>query len=114
MSGTAGVHGELGTLYLLHFDPPLCHARHYLGWARDLEPRLAAHRAGRGSALTAAVIAAGGGRIEFARTWEAVARHFERQLKNRHEAPRLCPLCVAARLTGGRGLLRPTPGEIAA
>ena len=113
MSAPAGARGELGTLYLLHFDPPLCHARHYLGWAPDLEPRLAAHRAGRGSPLTAAVIAAGG-RIELARTWEGVDRHFERALKNRHETPRLCPLCVAAGYTGGRGLLRPTPGEMAA
>ena len=102
-----------GTVYLLHFDPPLCHARHYLGWARELVPRLAAHRAGRGSPLIVAVIAAGG-RIELARTWEAVDRHFERALKNRHETPRLCPLCVAAGLTGGRGLLAPRPGEMAA
>ena len=113
MSAPAGVHGELGTLYLLHFDPPLCHARHYLGWARDLEPRLAAHRAGRGSPLIAAVIAAGG-RIELARAWDAVDRHFERALKDRHETPRLCPICVAAGYTNGRGLLAPRPDERAA
>jgi hypothetical protein len=105
-------HGQLGTLYLLHFDPPLAHARHYLGWARELQPRLAAHRTGSGSPLIAAVVAAGS-QIELARTWEPVDRHFERALKNRHETPRLCPLCVAAGYTNGRGLLTPAPPELA-
>ena len=113
MSASARVHGKLGTLYLLHFEPPLSHARYYLGWARELEPRLAAHSAGRGSPLIVAVVAAGG-RIELARTWEAVDRHFERALKRRHETPRLCPLCVAAGHTNGRGLLTPTPPEAVA
>ena len=25
-----------GTVYQLHLDPPLGHARHYTGWTRDL------------------------------------------------------------------------------
>ena len=109
MTATAG---QRGTVYLLHLDPSLCHARHYLGWARALEARLAEHRAGRGSPLIAAV--ASGSRIELARSWTGVDRYFERQLKNRHEAPRLCPICVAAGLTGGRGVLAaPAPAPAA-
>jgi hypothetical protein len=34
-----------GTVYLLHFDRPYRHARHYLGWAEDLDNRLAEHAA---------------------------------------------------------------------
>ena len=94
----------LGHIYLLHFDPPLAHARHYLGWTQDLEQRIATHRAGQGSPLVAAAVAAGS-EIQVARTWSDVDRHFERRLKNRHETPRLCPICVAAGLTNGRGLL---------
>ena len=37
-------------IYLIHFDRPLHHARHYLGYCADgtLEVRLIRHRAGRG------------------------------------------------------------------
>jgi hypothetical protein len=49
-----------GIVYLLHFDRPYRHARHYLGqWAQDLDARLADHDAGRGARLTAVVKAAG-------------------------------------------------------
>jgi hypothetical protein len=100
----------IGSVYLLHFEPglPLTGnrvARHYLGWAeRDVDGRVAEHLAGRGSPLVRAVLATGG-TVRVARTWAGVDRVFERRLKNRHEAPRLCPLCVAAGHTGGRGLL---------
>lgn len=33
----------MSTIYLLHFDKPLHHAKHYLGLADDLEARLARH-----------------------------------------------------------------------
>jgi site-specific DNA-cytosine methylase len=33
----------IGTVYLLHFDRPYKHARHYLGWAESLDARLAVH-----------------------------------------------------------------------
>jgi len=111
-SGPLSVVGERGTIYLLHFEPPLAHARHYLGWTRDLDARLARHRPGRGSPLIAAAVAAGV-RLELARTWGDVDRHFEERLKNRHETPRLCPLCVAAGTTAGHGLLEGPQAELA-
>ena len=37
-----------GTIYLLHFDRPYKHARH---WAQDLNSRLAEHRRGTGAPL---------------------------------------------------------------
>lgn len=84
-----------GTVYLLHLHPPYKRARHYLGWTSNLEQRLADHRRGAGSPLVAAAVA-NGSTVELARTWTGVDRHFERALKNRKEAPRMCPLCVAA------------------
>src|SRR3954447_5537183 len=37
--------GELGTVYVLHLEPAYEHARHYLGWARDVNARVAEHLA---------------------------------------------------------------------
>jgi hypothetical protein len=58
-----------GTVYLLHFERPYRHARHYLGFAEDLERRLELHRAGRGARLVDVVVAAGIG-FQLVRTWE--------------------------------------------
>jgi hypothetical protein len=83
--------GQPGTIYLLHFDEPFGHARHYLGWAKTLEHRLAVHGKAHGSALMRAVAAAGIG-WRLARTWPG-DRHRERQLKNQGSRARLCPIC---------------------
>jgi hypothetical protein len=83
-----------GTVYLLHLDPPYKHARHYTGFAApgNLHARLAAHAAGTGARLMEVVKAAGGS-FRLARTWPG-SRTRERELKARHEAPRLCPICT--------------------
>jgi predicted GIY-YIG superfamily endonuclease len=57
------------TVYLLHFERPYRHARHYLGSAEDLEARLALHRAGREARLLEVIAGAGIGFV-VARTWE--------------------------------------------
>lgn len=80
-----------GVVYLLHFDQPYKHARHYTGWAADLDARLAEHQAGRGARLLAVVKAAGIG-WTLARTWPGT-RTRERQLKNQGGASRHCPQC---------------------
>ena len=91
---------RLSAQYLLHFERPYKHARHYLGFAEDLERRLELHRAGRGARLVEVVVAAGIG-FRLVRTWEG-DRTLERILKNRHNAPaRLCPLCRAERRGDG-------------
>jgi hypothetical protein len=83
-----------GTVYLLHLDPPYKHARHYTGHADPgrLRARLAAHAAGTGARLMQVVKDAGGS-FRLARTWPG-GRARERELKDRHEAPRLCPICT--------------------
>jgi hypothetical protein len=80
-----------GTVYLLHFAEPFGHARHYTGWARNLDAHLAHHEAGSGARLLAVVKDAGIG-WTLARTWPG-DRTRERQLKNEGGASRRCPMC---------------------
>ncbi len=83
--------GQSGVIYLLHFDRPYKHARHYTGWTDDLETRLARHARGGGARLLAVAYAAGV-RWQLARTWPG-PRARERQLKRQGGASRHCPLC---------------------
>jgi predicted GIY-YIG superfamily endonuclease len=80
-----------GTVYLLHFDKPYKHAKHYLGWASNLNKRLAAHQAGIGARLLE-VVAQAGISWQLARTWKG-DRTKEAQLKRHHGSVKLCPIC---------------------
>lgn len=87
--------GVMGTVYMLHFDRPVRHARHYRGWAKELDVRMAHHRAGTGAKLTALAVKLGIG-------WETVLaipgdKNLERQLHNRGGASRICPKCKETR-----------------
>ena len=84
-------HDVPGTVYLLHFDEPYKHAKHYIGWTSDLPGRLAEHEAGGGARLTAVVRSAGIG-WHVSRTWDGT-RARERQIKNQGGASRCCPDC---------------------
>lgn len=81
-----------GTVYLIHFDKPLKHARHYIGWTMNLEQRVGAHESGRGSRLLE-IVGAAGIAFRVVRTWPG-SRKLERKLKNRKYAPRICPVCI--------------------
>ena len=79
-------------VYLLHFSSPLCHARHYIGATADVERRIEEHKknprpkilqAAKDNDIT----------FELVRVWEDKPRGFERLLKNRKNAPELCPIC---------------------
>jgi predicted GIY-YIG superfamily endonuclease len=85
----------MSTIYLLHLDTPLRHARHYVGLADDLETRLERHASGQGARMLA-VCRERGITWQLARTWQG-NRKLERQLKNRKEAPKLCPICAGAK-----------------
>jgi predicted GIY-YIG superfamily endonuclease len=84
--------GRTSTVYLLHLDRPLSHARHYLGSTADLEARLEEHRRGTGARLMEVCKERGIG-FTLARTW-AGGRTLERQLKQQKGGPRLCPICL--------------------
>ena len=80
-------------VYLIHFDRPLKHARHYIGYTENLEQRFHEHAYGdKGAKLLHAVREAGIG-FRVVNVWPAGDRHFERELKNNKNANRLCPVC---------------------
>lgn len=91
------------TVYLIHFDMPYTSPNgrktvsHYLGSTKHLKDRIAAHRAGNGARLME-VITAAGIPWQVARKWKG-GRQLERQLKRRHNSPKLCPICRKARRT---------------
>lgn len=67
-------------------------SRHYLGYSRNIEQRLADHMAGKGSPLIRAAVAAGL-TPQLARTWPGGQRRLERRLKRTKNLPRYCPIC---------------------
>jgi predicted GIY-YIG superfamily endonuclease len=98
-----------GHVYLVCFDRaigdpanPKGSASHYLGWAEDVEARMAEHRAGRGARILAACIQRGIA-FDVVRTWAGVDRNFERRLKRQHNAWRHCPRCGCRRSRAGPG-----------
>jgi len=101
------------TLYLYCFrqgleSRPGVFARHYLGFTRDLEQRDAEHRAGSGSPLLRAALAAGL-EVTIVRLWPGGDRKLERRLKKTKNLPRYCPICnpelnEAAERIGQKGL----------
>lgn len=86
------MNGSPGTIYLLHFDTPYQHARHYTGWTDDLMARLEMHRKGTGARLMAVIKGAGIG-FTLARTTTG-NRDRERTIKNAGGAVRYCPICT--------------------
>lgn len=99
----------VGTIYLLHFEAPYQHARHYLGWTGgELTTRLADHAAGNGARLLA-VVASAGIQWRLARIWDGT-RARERQIKRQGGLSRSCPLCGIRPLrTADRQALRQLP-----
>lgn len=91
-------------VYLIHFDRPLSHARHYLGVCRSIHRRLDRHARGHGSRIMRALTAEAIG-WRLARLWvispdEAedrqditLAHEVERHLKSAHQHSRVCPIC---------------------
>ena len=85
-------------VYLIHFDKPLAHAQHYLGYTANdsVEQRLERHKSGDGARILRACNLAN---IQYAivKTWDCnswrAARSLERKLKSRHDSPSLCPIC---------------------
>lgn len=89
----------MSTVYLLHFDRPFKHARHYLGaTSLPLAERLARHADDRGAKLLRAAAAAGIGWV-VARTWPRLSHdaafQLEIKLKRQGSRGRQCPLCRA-------------------
>lgn len=106
-------------IYILHIEPPLAHARHYVGWTKDkdVSRRVKQHLTQSGrrpSKLIRAALAAGR-KVTLVGTLEG-DRNFERQLKNRGGASNYCPACrpernakAAARMRARRAAEKESP-----
>jgi predicted GIY-YIG superfamily endonuclease len=88
MNGT----NTMGKVYMIHFEQPYKHARHYVGYSDNLTFRLQHHRNGTGARLMQVVNEAGIGWV-VALVAEGT-RLDERALKNRKNTPKLCPVCT--------------------
>jgi hypothetical protein len=83
--------------YLFHLDPPLEHAKHYLGTSEDFETRDSKHGTSQGARLLQ-VQRERGGSWHLVRTWRG-GRRKERQLKS-NPGTRYCPDCTDHPLEG--------------
>lgn len=91
------------TVYLVHLDEPMSQgpdprtgkpraARHYVGFAEDVEERFDEHVNGRGSRMLQVAVERGI-TLRLARVWPQGDRNFERLLHRQNNSPRLCPYC---------------------
>ena len=89
-------------VYVLHFEQPFGHARHYTGYSEDIAGRIWHHSHGTGANLMKHVVDAG---IEFrvAVVYLDADREKERRLKNSGSASRYCPICKAYHKDGHDG-----------
>ena len=78
--------------YLIHFDTPYKHARHYIGYSDNIPARIEQHRKCCGARLMEVVTRAGI-TWQLARVWEGADRNYERKLHRFHGANKLCPIC---------------------
>lgn len=81
-------------VYLIHFDRPYHHARHYLGYTKGpVERRFERHQSGDGARLLRQCNEAGIG-YRVVRVWEEGDQALERKLKRmRNTGKKLCPVC---------------------
>lgn len=88
-------------VYLIHFTEKLAHAGHYVGFAEnDVAARFEDHLKGRGSRILAHLNQIGKTYM-LVRIWSSGDRKLERRLKNRKDAPKLCPVCSPDALRWG-------------
>lgn len=80
-------------IYVLHFDRPFKHARHYVGFTsrKKCDVRIEQHLSGKGSPLVRAVVAEGI-EVSVSLTMEGT-RTQERAIKNQKNAAFICPIC---------------------
>jgi hypothetical protein len=90
----------VGEVYLFHFNAPLgnlsnprAQARHYLGFAEDLDSRIRKQLAGKGAKLVAAAMKQG--LIFELYHWPATLA-VEKLIKARKQTSIYCPACCAA------------------
>lgn len=83
---------DAGTVYLICFDTPFGHAKHYMGWTRDVGARIAKHRSGHGARLMQLVQKAGI-KWRVTRIWRDRCKSYESYLKTHRVKKKICPRC---------------------
>lgn len=79
-------------VYLLCYNKPLYHAKHYLGNTSNLDNRIRRHRSGQSRAHLPMAFHKLGIDFIVSRTWEG-SFALEKQLKKRKNNRKLCPIC---------------------
>lgn len=82
-------------VYLIHFEKPLHHASHYIGFSKNsltFKNRIQHHRNGTGAKILKELNRLGIN-WEVVRIWKNKDGNFERQLKNMKNSKRYCPKC---------------------
>jgi predicted GIY-YIG superfamily endonuclease len=82
----------IGTVYLIHFDEPLAHAKHYVGFTTNFDNRMKSHHKGTGARLLAVLNEKSIG-WNVSRTWHGVSQKLERAIKDSKNTARFCPVC---------------------
>ena len=92
----------IGQVYIICFDRPYKSesgrtVRHYVGFATDLNKRIAHHKANTGAKLIRALNLAG---IDWkvVRVFKNVSREIERKIKNYKKTDAFCPNCFSSHL----------------
>jgi hypothetical protein len=91
--GEESTMGQMGQVYLLHFDKKLAHAAHYLGWALDAQTRIDQHAKATSGVSIIRALKMNNITFTVAKIWDNVSRGFERRLKNQGGLSRHCPIC---------------------
>jgi len=87
-------------IYLIHIDPPVSHAKHYLGWTTPerLAVRLRHHEQGKGARLLLAALERGA-LVRLVRLWRDGSILEERRIKRTSRLAVHCPVCNEAEIS---------------
>lgn len=101
----------MAAVYLIHFDQPYKHARHYVGYTSWSVKRRCAHHADGTGARLMQVVTEAGITWRVVRIWRGQGRTWERQIKNYGHTAKLCPVCSGRK--AHRLMRGPTPRAVA-
>jgi hypothetical protein len=82
-------------VYLIHFEQPFHHARHYVGYTDNLQRRFNEHVHRKNSSPLLVAASAAGIAWRVAMIWPQAGRDLERLIKRTHHTARYCPECGA-------------------
>jgi len=102
-------------VYILHFQQPLHHAKHYVGSTTDIVGRVKKHATGDGARLTA-VVKENGGHFRVAALFQPTRsesiRLLEIVLKRKKNACKYCPICNPDAIAPAGMIAIPIPIEL--